>query len=57
VAETKGTTENNNLRLIEQDKINCAKKLFKALSNGHVTYEHVDTYETLLKRAMGQSNA
>ena len=52
VAETKGTMESMNLRPIEKAKIDCAKKLFSTLSNGMVTYAHVDTYQQLLNQVM-----
>lgn len=52
VAETKGTMESLNLRPIEKAKIDCAKKLFSTLSNGMVTYAHVDTYQQLLNQVM-----
>ena len=52
VAETKGTMESLNLRPIEKAKIDCAKKLFSKLSNGLVTYDHVDSYQELLNKVM-----
>lgn len=52
VAETKGTMETLELRPIEKAKIDCAKKLFAKLSNGLVTYDHVDSYQTLLDKVM-----
>lgn len=52
VAETKGTMESLNLRPIEKSKIDCAKKLFAKLSNGLVTYDHVDGYQELLNKVM-----
>lgn len=52
VAETKGTMESLNLRPIEKSKIDCAKKLFAKLSNGLVTYDHVDSYQALLNKVM-----
>ncbi len=52
VAETKGTLESLNLRPIEKAKIDCAKKLFARLSGGLVTYDHVDSFETLLNKVM-----
>lgn len=36
------------LRTIEQLKIHCAKKHFKAISNNEVVYDVVDNYESLL---------
>lgn len=52
VAETKGTMDSLNLRPIEKAKIDCAKKLFPRLSEGRVTYDHVDSYEELLNKVM-----
>lgn len=52
VAETKGTMESLNLRPIERAKIDCAKKLFTKLSDGLVTYDHVDSYQELLNKVM-----
>ena len=52
VAETKGTMESLNLRPIEKAKIDCARKLFSTLSNGMVTYDHVDNYQQLLNKVM-----
>ena len=48
IAETKGTMETLNLKPIEQAKIQCAKKLFDALSVEDVVYHDVDSYQTLL---------
>ena len=36
------------LRLIEESKIHCAREHFKAISNGDVVYDVVDSYKTLL---------
>ena len=52
VAETKGTMESLNLRPIEKAKIDCARKLFATISNGMVTYDHVDNYQQLLNKVM-----
>ena len=48
VAETKGSMNSMQLRLIEESKIHCAREHFKAISNGEVVYEVVDSYKTLL---------
>lgn len=48
IAETKGTSEESNMRSIESAKIKCAKKLFNKLSDGKVMYDHVDSFETLM---------
>lgn len=52
IAETKGTMDSLNLRPIEKAKIDCAKKLFTTLSNGTVTYDHVDSYQQLMNKVM-----
>ncbi len=48
IAETKGTTEELNLRPIEQAKIKCAKKLFNEMSTSKVKYHDADSYQSLL---------
>ena len=48
IAETKGSVNSLQLRLVEQSKIHCAKEHFKAISNGDVVYDVIDTYEHLL---------
>jgi len=52
VAETKGSMSSIQLRLIEESKIHCAREHFKAISNGNVVYDVVDSYQTLLERVM-----
>ncbi len=52
VAETKGSMSSMQLRLIEESKIHCAREHFKAISNGNVVYDVVDSYQTLLERVM-----
>lgn len=58
VAETKGSLSEMQLRPIEQIKIRCAEKHFKALSNAdmkyHVSYKKVATYSDLLNSAMAE---
>ena len=44
VAETKGSMSSMQLRLIEESKIHCAREHFKAISNGNVVYDVVDSY-------------
>ena len=44
VAETKGSMSSMQLRLIEESKIHCAREHFKAISNGEVVYDVVDSY-------------
>ena len=48
VAETKGSMNSMQLRLIEESKIHCAKEHFKAVSNGEVVYDVIDSYKSLL---------
>ena len=48
VAETKGSMNSMQLRLIEDAKIHCAREHFKAISNGDVVYDVVDSYKSLL---------
>ena len=55
VAETKGTLDSlhlNHITPVEQAKIDCAREHFKAISNGNVIYDVVDSYETLLNKVM-----
>lgn len=52
VAETKGSKDSMQLRLIEQSKIYCAKEHFKAISNGEVVYDVVDSCQSLMERVM-----
>ena len=49
VAETKGSMDSMQLRLIEESKIHCAREHFKAISNGEVVYDVVDSYQSLLE--------
>lgn len=52
VAETKGSMNSMQLRLIEESKIHCAREHFKAISNGEVVYDVVDSYRALLEKVM-----
>lgn len=52
VAETKGSMDSMQLRMIEESKIHCAREHFKALSNGNVVYDVVDSYQTLMDKVM-----
>ena len=52
VAETKGSMNSMQLRLIEESKIHCAREHFKAISSGEVVYDVVDSYKTLLQKVM-----
>ena len=48
MAETKGSMNSMQLRLIEESKIHCAREHFKAISNGEVIYDVVDSYQSLM---------
>ena len=50
VAETKGTMNSMQLRLVEESKIHCAREHFKAISNENVVYDVVDSYEALMQK-------
>lgn len=52
VAETKGSMSSMQLRLIEESKIHCAREHFKAISNGNVVYDVVDSYKSLMDKIM-----
>ena len=52
VAETKGSMNSMQLRLIEESKIHCAREHFKAISNGNIVYDVVDSYKSLLEKVM-----
>lgn len=48
VAETKGSMNSMQLRLIEESKIHCAQEHFKAVSNDEVVYDVINSYKALL---------
>ena len=54
IAETKGTTllDRNELRGVEDLKIQCAKAHFAAISNDSVIYDVVDSYDKLMQVVM-----
>jgi len=52
VAETKGSMNSTQLRLIEDSKIHCAREHFKAISNKDVVYDVVDSYTSLMEKVM-----
>lgn len=52
VAETKGSMNSMQLRLIEESKIHCAREHFKAISGDKVVYDVVDRYQSLLEKVM-----
>lgn len=49
VAETKGTMESLELRVIENAKIHCARKHFEQISTANFKYDVVNNYEKLLE--------
>ena len=52
VAETKGSMNSMQLRLIEESKIHCAREHFKAISKGTVMYDVIDSYQALMDKVM-----
>ena len=52
VAETKGSMSTMQLRLIENTKIECARKHFESISTQYVKYDVVQNYSALLKKVM-----
>lgn len=52
VAETKGSMNSMQLRLIEESKIHCAREHFKAISGEEVVYDVLDSYQALLDMIM-----
>ncbi len=48
IAETKGSMSSTELRGVEQAKIACARKHFKAICSDTVKYDVVDSYQTLV---------
>lgn len=54
IAETKGTTllDRNELRGVEDLKIQCTKAHFAAISNDSVVYDVVDSYDKLMQVVM-----
>ena len=53
MAETKGSMSSMQLRMIEESKIHCAREHFKAISDGNVVYDVVDSYKSLLDLVRG----
>lgn len=52
IAETKGSMNSMQLRMVEDAKIHCAKEHFKAISNENVVYDVVDSYKSLMEKVM-----
>lgn len=40
------------LRKIEESKIHCAREHFKAISDGNVVYDVVDSYRSLMDKVL-----
>ena len=53
IAETKGSLKSLDLRGIEQEKINCAKKFFETLSTDNVKYDTITDYKSLMQKVIG----
>ena len=53
IAETKGTLAEFGLKKIEQAKIHCARKHFKAISSDDIKYEFINSYSELHNILMG----
>jgi len=49
IAETKGSMSSMDLRLIEDTKIECARKFFKKITSEQVKYDVVDSYGKLME--------
>lgn len=49
VAETKGSMSTLDLRLVEDAKIECARKHFRAISTDNIKYDVVNSYDELMK--------
>lgn len=56
VVETKGSMDFRQLRMAEKSKFHCAREHFKAVSHGQVVYDVVDSFETLMQKAMCQED-
>ncbi len=52
IAETKGSMDGMELRLIEKSKIECAKVLFNEINTSDVRYDYVDSYQSLMDKIM-----
>ena len=52
IAETKGSMNSMQLRLVEETKIHCAREHFKAISGDKVIYDVVDSYKSLMEKVM-----
>ncbi len=52
IAETKGSMSSMQLRAIENHKIQCARKYFKTINQDNVTYDVIDSYDSLQNKIM-----
>lgn len=52
VAETKGSMNSMQLRLVEESKIHCAREHFRAISGDNIVYDVVDSYSSLMEKVM-----
>ena len=52
VAETKGSMNSMQLRLIEKSKIYCAREYFKTISGDNVNYDVVDSFTSLMEKVI-----
>jgi len=52
IAETKGSMETMQLKEIEKNKINYAKKHFEALGHADIKYDFIDSYQSLKDKIM-----
>lgn len=49
IAETKGSISSMDLRLIEDTKIECARKFFTKITSDQVKYDVVNSYGKLME--------
>ena len=52
IAETKGSVSSMELRNIEETKIRCARRHFRAISHDNYVYDVVDSYQDLMDKVM-----
>lgn len=52
IAETKGSMQTLELKAVEKQKIDYARKHFKSLEHAEITYDVVDNYESLMEKVM-----
>ncbi len=50
VAETKGASDEENLRGVELEKIACARKHFDAVAGKNISYDVVDSFQELMSK-------